>query len=1196
MPKLSDEESKARSEQKARRMEQAELAAQNPRPLEVDAATIQQREEICTQLLAYYEHLVKLYLPEEALKRPPEEGWPYINAERFAFLDKTDAVIDLYKHLPYISQDDEAEYKIYRRTIAVDYTGEYFKYRHVRRQNGEMEPPQYYEQMEGTPTWPERLDDPRHIAVLAQIFETTDQYILLDTRDGKVAHVFPRDRQDSVTTHEYDSIRQLIDRMTEAFRKLLIVPIAPTELIATRMTSLPDEDIARLKELFPKHGWYSPEYNKDACMHWLGLLDISSSVLRKRALTKALNETWLSNVFEVSLDGDGGSATMQHKEWALAITNDGDNALPHQPTQRTQLFQFISAIPSFFSAGQDSTMLLNLQVVHLALLGYALASPAREVFSQASPEIVTKVVYRDTPVGDLTNLPTLEPATYCTQTLANGKELLVTKTGTTCPFLSASPSTTPSLASLPPSPLSSSQSTPGSSDQNLDSKCPIFQKLMTDPNGKTSWMPIDQDVGVQMCMDYCSEKMKALLDQNQVASATCLAFGDPIQWQEDEAKPCLPSERYYPIVQHARSVTLMISQVTCKTFTTAISSVVETGLNALPGLGGLIGGAATLTLQAAQVAGWTFDNEQAAAGGFQTWLEKPSGATGPPDDPSTWLPDKICGNKYTPEEGEKVFAAFDVASSSIGAGALWKSLPKDMHWPPPYPKGRGSLDDMLGYLDGLKPKPKDDAPKGKPDPPKSEPPADDPPKSKAPEKSSDAKACTRTNGKRSPGKGQQDPNCADKVTITHILDSKTVDAKHTMASMCDWAAWPDACAHYYSAIHDNGGDSGKSRFTCADDNTSRDDQRYVKDWKKQHNEVWRAFENPDYVFPGKAQKHEKKDLNCQADEWPPAYFVPKAEVNRPEWGQRIRFLPREENGGAASLWRAFCANNDGGKGNGQRVKVGNDDPNGDAPKSPENPDSAPINKNLLEGKKIPRPDEKREGKDGTVTEVYKMLTFTRAVFEIQFNFGDKPPSKQNDWYLKENPCWPEDIAPDDPGFVLLTNDPYYNHHPEAKATIASYAEPPSRKRFDEANAARVKRFGAAAEIPDKGVPAADPPPPKARRPNPGSGSKFLRKRLEIVGDRLHLRDLERNVTRPLTDKEMQENVEITRCKDRKCLQEEDEDDNDSLIVPGVGRPSVPSENTAVPTLVTRIVPRQMEVRRSTLSADLPLITAIAVKS
>lgn len=176
-----------------------------------------------------------------------------------------------------------------------------------------------------------------------------------------------------------------------------------------------------------------------------------------------------------------------------------------------------------------------------------------------------------------------------------------------------------------------------------------------------------------------------------------------------------------------------------------------------------------IAFQAAQVAAWTFDNQQAAAEGFQAWLEKPSGATGPPDNPSTWLPGQICGNKYTPEEGEKVFAAFDIASSSLGARALWKNLPKDMHWPPPFPKGNGSLDDMFSYLDGLKPKPKGNAPKDKPEPPKSAPPTDDTPKSKVPEKSTKDKTCTRRNGKRGSGNDEQGDKLSCRINKSLLI-------------------------------------------------------------------------------------------------------------------------------------------------------------------------------------------------------------------------------------------------------------------------------------------------------------------------------------------------------------------------------------------------------------------------------------------
>lgn len=50
----------------------------------------------------YYNFLTKLYLPEEAIIEPPEGGWPNITPASMKALDKTDEVISLLRHLPYI--------------------------------------------------------------------------------------------------------------------------------------------------------------------------------------------------------------------------------------------------------------------------------------------------------------------------------------------------------------------------------------------------------------------------------------------------------------------------------------------------------------------------------------------------------------------------------------------------------------------------------------------------------------------------------------------------------------------------------------------------------------------------------------------------------------------------------------------------------------------------------------------------------------------------------------------------------------------------------------------------------------------------------------------------------------------------------------------------------------------------------------
>lgn len=76
------------------------------------------REELVSELTSFYEFLVGLHIPEDRLKRAPPGGWPSINQQKLAYLNKDDDVIDVLKHIPYIDQEDRDEgYQIYRLTI-----------------------------------------------------------------------------------------------------------------------------------------------------------------------------------------------------------------------------------------------------------------------------------------------------------------------------------------------------------------------------------------------------------------------------------------------------------------------------------------------------------------------------------------------------------------------------------------------------------------------------------------------------------------------------------------------------------------------------------------------------------------------------------------------------------------------------------------------------------------------------------------------------------------------------------------------------------------------------------------------------------------------------------------------------------------------------------------------------------------------
>ncbi|KAK3298442.1 uncharacterized protein B0H64DRAFT_74994 [Chaetomium fimeti] len=69
------------------------------------------REATIAAVREYYRFLTRMYLKECDVAEPPEEGWPEIDTEALSGLGKTDEVISLLRHLPYIhwSVDDETE-------------------------------------------------------------------------------------------------------------------------------------------------------------------------------------------------------------------------------------------------------------------------------------------------------------------------------------------------------------------------------------------------------------------------------------------------------------------------------------------------------------------------------------------------------------------------------------------------------------------------------------------------------------------------------------------------------------------------------------------------------------------------------------------------------------------------------------------------------------------------------------------------------------------------------------------------------------------------------------------------------------------------------------------------------------------------------------------------------------------------------
>lgn len=60
-------------------------------------------------------------IPFDSIVEPPEEGWPSITQDALAGLQKTDAVIELLRHIPYIEPSEDYNTRIAFSTDAVDY-------------------------------------------------------------------------------------------------------------------------------------------------------------------------------------------------------------------------------------------------------------------------------------------------------------------------------------------------------------------------------------------------------------------------------------------------------------------------------------------------------------------------------------------------------------------------------------------------------------------------------------------------------------------------------------------------------------------------------------------------------------------------------------------------------------------------------------------------------------------------------------------------------------------------------------------------------------------------------------------------------------------------------------------------------------------------------------------------------------------
>lgn len=230
---------------------------------------------------------------------------------------------------------------------------------------------------------------------------------------------------------------------------------------------------------------------------------------------------------------------------------------------------------------------------------------------------------------------------------------------------------------------------------------------------------------------------------------------------------------------------------------------------------------------------------------------------------------------------------------------------------------------------------------------------------------------------------------ANDVTQTEMLVITSViyaaNAQPTQIGGRCSKKWSQACYHYSSAIQHN---PAWATLTCVQDAATTSKKREKKGGKA--TDAWSNGHN------GAGWGTTSV---CHRDEYPPVYLL---DDNSPAWtdggtdkGQAIRYLPGTENTGAAIMWKGKCF--------------------------------VPIVKALNDREFV---DAVGKGKvnipphNGDLTITYAQVTLDKRP---EFTITAWEHSPQPNDGLNDNPCWPKNLAPKDPGYALNSYDPWYNN-------------------------------------------------------------------------------------------------------------------------------------------------------------------------
>ncbi|KAF2833422.1 hypothetical protein CC86DRAFT_441937 [Ophiobolus disseminans] len=242
------------------------------------------RNELVTIISDYYVFLTKFYIPPSAIKYPPPGGWPNITAETTKDLGKSELVIDLIKHLPYIASamasKHERAHDIHYKSEVVDYSilmPENFTIERIT--DGEESLQEWWDEMEEDKDEDEEEsddedanhednwwngDNPDHfqmtnMIVLAQGTESGGRHLILDVFKGNIY-----EDVNECNLLPSCGVEGFFADLREKFEKLDLVPTLSD--MYEDEAAIDDENEQQFRKVWREYGWPGKGFRKEEAL------------------------------------------------------------------------------------------------------------------------------------------------------------------------------------------------------------------------------------------------------------------------------------------------------------------------------------------------------------------------------------------------------------------------------------------------------------------------------------------------------------------------------------------------------------------------------------------------------------------------------------------------------------------------------------------------------------------------------------------------------------------------------------------------------------------------------------------------------------------------------------------------------------------------------------------------------------------